>query len=32
MATKIIRIVPIHPGTAVAAPATPAQLTYRGGQ
>jgi hypothetical protein len=31
MAMEIIRIVPVHPGASVAAPATPAQLTYRGG-
>ncbi|HEY8738198.1 MAG TPA: hypothetical protein VIO62_14285 [Candidatus Dormibacteraeota bacterium] len=31
MATDIIRIVPIHPGLAAAAPTTPPNLTYRGG-
>ena len=34
MATEIIRIVPLHPGpagAAAAAPATPPNLTYRGG-
>jgi hypothetical protein len=31
MATEIIRIVPLHPGAAVAAPPASAQLTYRGG-
>ncbi len=31
MATDIIRIVPLHPGLAAAAPTTPPNLTYRGG-
>ena len=31
MATEIIRIVPVHPGATLAAPAASPQLTYRGG-